>query len=176
MRSTAQEANSISRGASSEAPYPPRTCVAVSPYRASIENTLQRSHIRLVCSPKSYCSLTFKQFGTPQILLLLWFFQYLFCEITRRSVLPGLNRHWLLCIIARVLDFRLYFFFASKRNEANRDPFRMRFACSLRSFRFLFFAIFAYFRIKSFFVFALFRFSNFLLNINCWIWVFSYTV
>jgi hypothetical protein len=65
----------------------------------------------------------------------------------------------------RVFDFRLYFFFASKRNEANRDPFRMRFACSLRSFRFSFFAIFAYFHIKSFFVFAFFRFINFLLNI-----------
>jgi len=55
MRSTAQEAKSISRGASSEAPYPPRTCVAVSPYRASKENILQRSHIRLVCHPKSLC-------------------------------------------------------------------------------------------------------------------------
>ncbi len=81
-----------------------------------------------------------------------------------------------LCVGGRVFDFRLYFFFASKRNEANRDPFRMRFACSLWSFRFLFFAIFAYFRIKLFFVFALFRFINFVLNINCWIWVFSYII
>ena len=67
-------------------------------------------------------------------------------------------------IPGRVFDFRLYFFFASKRNEANRDPFRMLFACSLRSFRFLFFAIFAYFRIKSFFVFALFRFIIFVIK------------
>jgi len=62
----------------------------------------------------------------------------------------------------------LIFFFASKRNEANRDPFHMRFACSLQIFRVPFFAIFAYFRIK---FFALCRFINFWLNINCWMWV-----
>jgi hypothetical protein len=60
--------------------------------------------------------------------------------------------------------FAYIFFFASKRNEANRDLFRMRFAFSLRSFRFLFFAIFAYFRMKSFFVFALFRFISSMLS------------
>jgi hypothetical protein len=62
----------------------------------------------------------------------------------------------------------LIFFFASKRNEANRDPFHMRFACSLPIFRFPFFAIYAYFRIN---FFALCRFINFWLNINCWMWV-----
>ncbi len=99
------------------------------------------------------------------------------CGMWMRSTLKrGWDPAALGGVLARVFDFRLYIFFASKRNEANRDPFRMRFACSLRSCRFLFFAIFTYFRIKSFFVFALFRFINFLFNINCWIRLFSYII
>ncbi len=102
------------------------------------------------------------------------------CCVTSRQHFPLPRPHTVCSVYSlltdRVFDFRLYFFFASKRNEANRDPFRMHFSCSLRSFRFLFFAIFAYFHIKSFFVFAFFRFLNFLLNINCWIWVFSYII
>ncbi len=98
-------------------------------------------------------------------------------KLFRRSMnIDCFTRMVFIHVSTRVFDFRLYFFFASKRNEPNRDPFRMRFACSLRSFRFLLFAIFAYFRIKSFFVFALFRFINFLLNINCWTRVFSYII
>jgi hypothetical protein len=50
----------------------------------------------------------------------------------------------------RVRRFRLKFFFASKRNEAKRDPFRFVFACSSENTGPIFSLVFASFRFEFF--------------------------
>jgi hypothetical protein len=52
--------------------------------------------------------------------------------------------------VARVRRFRLKNFFASKRNEAKRDPFRFVFACSSENTGPIFSLVFASFRFEFF--------------------------
>jgi hypothetical protein len=53
-------------------------------------------------------------------------------------------------VYSRVRRFRLNFFFASKRNEAKRDSFRLVFACSSENKEPIFSLVFASFRFKFF--------------------------
>jgi hypothetical protein len=73
------------------------------------------------------------------------------------SVNSSANRNPITCIKTRVRRFRKKNLFASKRNEAKRDPFRIVFACSCKNNESIFSLHFALFRFN---FFASFRFVS----------------